>query len=106
MSAVASESSADRARPTADEVQPWELHSELVLVSPEVCRRALEELPERDPDAFLTRWRSIVEAPAEEPETGETIARYTLWRFGQTARFGLLLVGIIVGLALLAELVH
>lgn len=87
-------------------MQPWELHSELVLVSPEVCRRALEELPERDPDAFLTRWRSIVEAQAEESGTGEAIVRYTLWRFGQTARFGLGVVAVIVVLVLLAELWH
>ena len=38
-----------------EEIELWELHSELVLVSPEVCRRALELLPERDPDAFLAR---------------------------------------------------
>ena len=38
-----------------EEIELWELHSELVLVSPEVCRRALELLPERDPDAFLVR---------------------------------------------------
>jgi len=37
------------------EIQPWELHSELMYVDPEVRRRALELLPERDPYAFLAR---------------------------------------------------
>lgn len=93
-----------------DEVEPWELHSELVLVSPEVFRRAIEELPERDPDAFLTRSPAGAEAAADE--RGEAPAfimaalGYTLWRLGQTVRFGLLLVGVLVALALLVELLH
>jgi hypothetical protein len=107
MSAVASQSPADQAHPAAaDEVQPWELHSELVLVSPEVCRRALEELPERDPDAFLTRWQAIIDARPEEPGAAKAIARHTLWRVRQTASFGLVVVGVILALALLAELWH
>ena len=88
------------------DVEPWELHSELVLVSPEVCRRAREELPERDPDAFLTRPPTVAGAPAIEQRARGAVLRYTLRRLGQTARFGLLLVGIIVGLALLAEFFH
>ena len=88
------------------DVQPWEVHSELVLVSPEVCRRAREELPERDADAFLTRPPTVAGAPAVEQEAREAALRYTLWRFAQTARFGLLIVGVIVVLALLAELLH
>ena len=47
-----------------DEFEPWELHSELVLVCPEVKKRALELLPERDPDAFLARARDPVFAVA------------------------------------------
>lgn len=88
------------------DVQPWELHSELVFVSPEVSRRAREELPERDPDAFLARPPSVAEAPADEPSAGKAALRYSVWRLGQAARFGLVLVAIVVGLALLAELVH
>ena len=88
------------------DVQPWELHSELVFVSPEVSSRAREELPERDPDAFLTRPPSAAGARATEPTAGKAALRYSLWRLGQAARFGLVLVGIIVALALLAELLH
>lgn len=88
------------------DVQPWELHSELVFVSPEVSRRAREELPERDPDAFLTRTPAAADDAADEPSTGQAIVRYTLWRLGQSTRSGLLIVALIVGLALLAELLH
>jgi hypothetical protein len=88
------------------DVQPWELHSELVFVSPEVSRRAREELPERDPDAFLARPPAVAEAPAGEPSAGKAAVRYSVWRLGQAARFGLVLVAIVVVLALLAELLH
>jgi hypothetical protein len=88
------------------DVQPWELHSELVFVSPEVARRARDELPERDPDAFLTRPPSVAAAPAEEPAAGKAALRYSLWRLGQAVRFGLVLVALVVALALLAELLH
>jgi hypothetical protein len=30
------------------DIEPWEVHSELVLVCPEVCERARALLPERD----------------------------------------------------------
>ena len=88
------------------DVQPWELHSELAFVSPEVSRRAREELPERDPDAFLTRAPALAEAPAHKPSAGKAALRYSVWRLGQAARFGLVLVAIVVALALLAELLH
>ena len=107
MSAVAVET-------MTEEVEPWELHSELVLVSPEVCRRALELLPERDPDAFLVRRReSTVPAtvPPEESDAPATrltadVARYALRRFGHSARFALAVTLGSVGLALLAELLR
>ena len=95
---------------TSVDVEPWELHSELVLVSPEVCRRALELLPERDPDAFLARPRqpvSVPSAPSDDrelpPGLAVAVARYGLWRIGQTARSGLLAVGVVVALACLIE---
>ena len=88
------------------DVQPWELHSELVFVSPEVSRRAREELPERDPDEFLTRPPVAAEAPIGEPSAGKAAFRYSVWRLGQAVRFGLVLVAIVVVLALLAELLH
>lgn len=113
MSTLASVSTADvRPRPGGgDEVQPWELHSELVLVSPEVCRRALEELPERSPYAFLARSPAHVAAPTDEAVARAAaslgaVVRYTLRRSGETARFGLLVVGVLVALASLAELLH
>jgi hypothetical protein len=96
----------------AETIEPWELHSELVLVSPEVCRRALELLPERDPDAFLARPRtSIVLATVPSEETDEpaltaVVLWYTLWRFGRSARFALAVAVGSVGLAMIAELLH
>jgi hypothetical protein len=94
-------------------IEPWELHSELVLVCPEVFRRALELLPERDPDAFLSRPRppSVVRPrPAEPAETAPPLAgiafRYAAWRLGQTARSALIPLGALVALASLAEVLH
>jgi hypothetical protein len=95
-----------------EEIELWELHSELVLVSPEVCRRALELLPERDPDAFLARPRtSIVLASIASEETDSStragvILRYTLWRLGHSARFALAVTVGAVALALFAEVVR
>lgn len=89
------------------DVEPWELHSELVLVSPEVFRRALELLPERDPDGFLAMPREIVAVPAEEtPTLATAVVQYTFWRVRQSARFALALAVGAVGFALIAELVH
>jgi hypothetical protein len=94
---------------TVEEIEPWELHSELVLVSPEVCRRALELLPERDPDAFLARRPEslvLTTVPLEEsdaPALTAAILRYTLRRFGHSARFALAVALGSVGLALIAE---
>ncbi|HET8652018.1 MAG TPA: hypothetical protein VFM13_05555 [Gaiellaceae bacterium] len=95
MSAVAVDS-------MVEEIELWELHSELVLVSPEVCRRALELMPERDPEAFLDRPRDESEAPARVA----LALRYALWRCGQSARFALAVTVAAVGLALIAEMVH
>ena len=111
MSALAAESPTDvRAQPRRDEVEPWEIHSELVLVSPEVCRRALEELPERDPDAFLTRSPSFPESPGHERQSAPpflvAVFGYALWQLGKRARFGLLIVGGLIVLASLVELVR
>jgi hypothetical protein len=94
-----------------DDFEPWELHSELVLVSPEVYRRALELLPERDPDAFLTRREQIAEAtpPSDEkeiPALTSMILGYTLRQLGHSARFALALIVGSVVLALLAELLR
>jgi hypothetical protein len=98
---------------TSTDVEPWELHSELVLVSPEVCRRALELLPERDPDAFLARPREPLAVPTVSGDDRElaprlplAVAAYALTRIAQTAWSGLLAVGLVIGLAFLVELLH
>jgi|SRR6266550_1581431 len=95
------------------EIEPWELHSELVLVCSEVRKRALELLPERDPDAFLPRAREPVSRPAgtavaAQPTTRLPVAvfAYVLWRLVETARTALFVVGGVVALALLAEVLH
>jgi hypothetical protein len=94
------------------EVHAWELHSELVLVCPEVCERARDLLPERDPYAFLARTREPVLLPAgtidEARGTSLPIAvvGYTLWRLAETARSGLFAVAAVVALALLAQVLH
>jgi hypothetical protein len=90
----------------AAEIQPWELHSELVLVCPEVCRRALELLPERDPDAFLV---GPPRAPAEASlphGLPAAVVGYAAWRLAETARFALVSVGALAALASLAEALH
>jgi hypothetical protein len=89
-------------------VEPWEIHSELVLVSPEVSARARELLPERDPDAFLTtspRVAAARRAPSE-PGLATAVAGYIVLRLAETARSGLIVVGAIVALALLAQFSH
>ena len=92
-----------------EEIELWELHSELALVSPEVCRRALELLPERDPDAFLARPRkpialaTVPPGESDEPARSAVALQYTLWRIGQSARFALAVTVASVGLALIAE---
>ena len=96
----------------AEEIELWELHSELVLVSPEVWRRALELLPERDPDAFLARSREpivlarVASEESDAPTRAAAALQYTIWRFGQSARFALALTVGSVGLALLAEVLR
>jgi len=102
--------------PDADpsgEIESWELHSELVLVCPEVCARALELLPERDPDAFLVRPERAIVVPARSDEESEpapglpaAAAVYACWRIADTARRAVVAVGLLAAVALLAEVVH
>ena len=98
---------------TSSDVEPWELHSELVLVSPEVCERALELLPERDPYAFLARPQKTVAVrpvAGDEPEVTHglpsLVALYGLWRIAQTLRAGLFAAGFVIVVALLLQLFH
>src|SRR2546429_5396628 len=89
------------------QIEPWELHSELVLVCPEVCERARELLPERDPDAFLGELRrpvSPVAANAADgtplgPSLPAAVLGYALWRLMETARSALIAAGAVVALA-------
>jgi hypothetical protein len=104
----------DEREPAANgDIKPWELHSELVLVCPEVRERAREFLPERDPDAFLARPREPVFLAAgtiaEAQHTTSlpvAVARYAVWRLIGTARIALFILGGVVALALLAEALH
>jgi hypothetical protein len=93
-----------------DDVEPWEVHSELVLVSPEVYRQALAELPERDPDPVPARPALCVDAPSHDREATRVsvnaVLRYTARRMAQTVEFGLIVLGAIVALTFLAKLLH
>lgn len=87
-------------------VEPWEVHSELVLVSPEVYERALELLPARDPDAFLERRprATAIEQVSLDPGLPTAIVGYTVLRLAQTARSALIVVGAVVAFALIAQI--
>jgi hypothetical protein len=92
-----------------EEIQPWELHSELVLVSPELRRRSLKLLPDAS-DVLVRRPRRPLAAvapapePTPEPEVREIgVLRYTAHRVAEVIRFGLAIVGAIFTLAMIAE---
>jgi hypothetical protein len=98
----------DVAADDAADVQPWEAHSELSLVSPEVRRRLLELLPERDAYSVPPPPRPSAALPVapqiEKPGVrARDLLRYTVRRVGETVRLGLTIVGAIFVLALLAE---
>jgi hypothetical protein len=86
-------------------VEPWEIHSELVLVSPEVYERALELLPARDPDAFLRRPRATAtEQVSPDPGLPTAIVGYTVFRLAETARSALIVVGAVLAFAVIAQI--
>jgi hypothetical protein len=87
-------------------VEPWEIHSELVLVSPEVYERALELLPERNPDALFERRprTTATEQLPRDPGLPTAIVGYAVLRLAQTARFALIVVGAVVAFALIAQI--
>jgi hypothetical protein len=119
---VPMESSASRLRTVSrhdalseknSDIEPWEVHSELALVCPEVSERVRELLPERDPDAFLARRREpvlLATGTIEEPHANTSlfvaVVGHALWRLAETARIAFFTVGIVVALALLAEALH
>jgi hypothetical protein len=99
---------ADIAMNDAAEIQPWEAHSELSLVSPEVRQRLLELLPERDAYSVPPLPRPSVPLPVapqkEKPGVrARDLLRYTVRRVGEMVRLGVTIIGAIFVLALLAE---
>ena len=94
--------------PARRDIEPWELHSELAFVCPEVRERARKLLPERDPDAFLIRRRRPLPAAAAEirPSLPIAVAGYTIWRLIDTARNGFVAVVAVIALALLVDALH
>jgi hypothetical protein len=97
----------DLATADAADVQPWEAHSELSLVSPEVRQRLIELLPERDAYGAPPPRPPVALPVAPEKEKpgvrARDLLRYTVRRVGETVRLGLTIVGAIFVLALLAE---
>jgi hypothetical protein len=98
----------DFATDDASDVQPWEAHSELSLVAPEVRQRLLELLPEREAYRVPPLPRPSVPLPVapqkEKPGVrARDPIRYTVRRVGEMVRLGLTIVGAIFVLALLAE---
>jgi hypothetical protein len=98
---------------TNRDIKSWELHSELVLVCPEVYERARELLPERDPNAFLDRPREpvllaagMVDEPQHPTSLPAAVVGYALWRLIETARAALSVLAGVVMLTLLAEVLH
>jgi hypothetical protein len=88
-------------------VEPWEVHSELALVSPEVCERARELLPERDPHGFLPRKIAVLEPePTAGPSLPIALAGYAALRVAETARSALIVVGAVVAFALIAQILR
>jgi hypothetical protein len=94
-------------------IQPWELHSELSVVSAEVRERALELLPERDPSGFpsvLRRPNAFDSAGRTAAETAMTlplaVAVYALVRIVQMVRSAAFFVAGAVALACFVELLH
>ena|ERR1051326_2587466 len=83
----------------------WEVHSELVLVDPDLRRRSLELCPE--PADVIAN--AGVRAPTpklgvESARGAIALVRVVLHDVGRMTRFGLMVVGLLFSLAMLAEL--
>jgi hypothetical protein len=102
----------DELKPAANgDVAPWELHSELVLVCPEVRERARELLPGRDPETSRSRLRALASSSsgthvANAPKLPVAVVGYALWRLAETARSALVVIAAVVALAVLAEILR
>jgi len=88
----------------------WELHSELVLVCPELRRQSLALLP--DPEAVAQPAAAVVEpplplrqvAPLEEPTSEpDSLLGFAVRQVAAMTRLGLQIIGAIVLLLLLTE---
>jgi hypothetical protein len=90
----------------APRIKPWELQSELALVSAEVRALALKRLPERDAYAFLNPAPTASPALPAAPSHSRAVATYALLRLAQTARLGLTCAAALAFLAAVAEVVH
>ena len=84
------------------------LHSELVLVCPELRKRALDLLPERQPYAFLARRTPTTAGDASQPQpaVARAVVAYAGLRALNTLRMGLSTAAALGALAMLAELAH
>jgi hypothetical protein len=94
-----------------EDMHAWELNSELVLVCPELRRRSLELLAERDADLLRDRLPRPILLPAaaadDDQVTGggaDAVLGYTLQRVWDSMRLGFTIVGVLFTLAMLAEL--
>jgi len=112
-SSLESKSLGEAQRQTDGGIEAWELHSELVLVCPEVRKLALELLPEPDTAPFVARPREpvlLAMGPVDRTQrttrVPSAVVGYTLWRLLETARIAFFTAGVVVALALLAELLH
>jgi hypothetical protein len=94
-----------------EDMHAWELNSELVLVCPELRRRSLELLAERDADLSQDRLPRPILLPSaaadDDQVTGggaDAVLGYTLQRVWDSMRLGFTIVGVLFTLAMLAEL--
>jgi hypothetical protein len=113
VSSLESISLGEAQRETDGGIEAWELHSELVLVCPEVRKLALELLPEPDTAPFVARPREPILLPIGPVDNTQRTTRvpaavvgYTFWRLLETARIAFFTAGTVVALALLADLLH
>lgn len=97
-------SPAEEAARSSNGFRPWELHSELVLVDPELRLRSLQLLPE--PALAAPGHRpTVMAAPANgSPARTGTILGYAVRRIAEMTRFGLVILGAVFALMMLAEL--
>jgi hypothetical protein len=89
----------------------WELHSELVLVCPELRRRARELMPGHDHDGLVTKPAAVLLDPARSRKPSRHDLRgpaaavlvYAAQRLVELATFGLIAIGFLVVLVSLAD---